>query len=397
MTLINREGCITKFEALLERASDKWILVFYGLSGIGKTTLLKHLYTLIDPKIATVWIDFDIKSKRDYYEEILDDMALALRSHHLPQVAWEIYENKRKEIYASLDLSRMNIKQKMVATAGATISNSPQTIIVEMDKALARLEKKAALEHIQALLELIQHLDEQFIIFIDHWDTLVEHGTKDYQEWLIQDVLLEGHQRLANTRVSMRVIVGSDRPLDETDFNKGIINFELVPLSHEQCQQLMIQLGMEDPKIQDDICNRTGGNPLLISLAVTLWREANAIDLTDLEEDLSVRAASQWLLRRIIMRLSDERTRDILTRGVMLQRWKRDTLEAVFGRQDLDFAWYDNFIKYPFVQDVPTYRGWKTFIRIIREIQIDQIWRERRPWFYETHKAALNWFKADNR
>jgi hypothetical protein len=390
--MIGRQQAIAKLMTLLEPTSPQWLVVVHGLNGIGKTTLLRHLHTHIDRDLGPVWIDLDNKSMRDYPTSILDAIEFALRIRDLPQTAWEVYEDRHDEIYRSLDLSRLSIKQEMILKAGATISNSPQTTVVDMDEALARLERGAWFAHTQALLEVAQHANGVIPVFIDHWDSFVERGNSDIRVWFVQDVLLGGRQLLAQTEAQLRVFIGSDRLIDDIDDDDAITNVELGPLSYAESQQLMAEGGLEDPRVHASVFDRTAGNPLLINLALTLWREDPEMDLTELVDDLSVRAASKWLLERIIDRLSDKRSQAVLIRGVIPQSWTLDTLAVVCEREDLDFAWFDKFTSYPFVQDAPVAHGWKSFVRIVREIQIDRIWRERRPWFYQAHRAARDWF-----
>ena len=387
MRLINREAAIARFEAFLSPESPEWLLCFHGLNGLGKTTLLKHLRTLV-PQSAPVWLDFDLKSYRDYHDTVLEALETALRSHDLPPEPWTVYERERDRIAEWAARDRIVASQTNLAVAGSTISNVSQSMVVNVEAGLARIELEAARAHARAWLDLAQHLDELLVLLIDHWDSLVQRGSPDFCAWMAQDVLLAVHQRLPN----LRVVVASDQPLREPGFDEGVANVELPPLSREHAAQLMRAGGLEDPQIQAAIFERTGGNPLLLNLAITLWQEEPSIDLTGLVQGLSVRAASEWLLGRISERLTDPRSRAVLERGVILVNWTRDVLAAVCERDDLDFSWYRAFTAYPFVQDTPGQPGLKTFIRTVREIQISQLWRDSRAMFRGTHGNAYQWY-----
>ena len=60
-------------------------------------------------------------------------------------------------------------------------------------------------------------------------------------------------------------------------------------------------------------------------------------------EGLGIRAASEWLLGRIMERIADTRSRTVLERDVILINWSRDVLAAVCERDDLDLSWYKTF------------------------------------------------------
>lgn len=387
MSLINREASVARFKAFLSPESPEWLLCFHGLNGLGKTTLLKHLPTLELPT-TPVWIDFDLKSYRDYHDTVLETLETALRSRGLPSDSWTVYERERDKIAKWAGRDRIVASQTNLAVAGSTISNVSQSMIVNMEEGLARIELEAARAYTRAWLGLAQYLEEPLVILIDHWDSLVQRGSTDFRAWMAQDVLLAAHQRLPG----LKVVVASDRPLREPGLDEGLVNMELPPLSREHAGQLMLEGELETPQVQAAIFERTGGNPLLLNLAITLWQEDPDLDLTDLVQGLSVRAASEWLLGRIGERLADPRSRAVLERGVILIIWTRDVLEAVCERHDLDLSWYRDFTAYPFVQDAPSQPGLKTFIRSVREIQIGQLWHNHRRLFHKTHANALQWY-----
>lgn len=391
MSLINREASIAKFRAFLSPESPEWLLCFHGLNGLGKTTLLKHLCTL-ELQTAPVWIDFDLKSYRDYHDTVLEALETALRSRDLPPEPWAVYERERDKIAERAARDRIVASQTNLAIAGSTISNVSQSMIVNMEEGLARIELEAARAHARTWLDLAQHLDGIFVILIDHWDSLVQRGSPDFRAWMAQDVLLAAHRRLPN----LRVVVASDQPLCEPGLDEGMANIELPLLSREHAEQLMHEGGLDAPHVQAAIFERTGGNPLLLNLAITLWQEDPGLDLTGLVQGLSVRAASEWFLGRISERLADPRSRAVLERGVILVTWTRDVLEAVCERDDLDFSWYRVFAAYPFVQDAPDQPGLKTFIRTVREIQISQLWRDDRRLFHKTHANAYRWYTGQS-
>jgi hypothetical protein len=388
MQLIDRDVPVAKFKALLSPASSEWLLVFHGINGLGKTSLLKYLSTCREPPLTPAWIDFDLKSHRDYYDTVMDVLDASLEGRGLSPKSWSAYEGERDRVAEQASRDRIVVSQKILAVGGSTISDVSQTMDVHAEEGLARIELQAARECVRVWLDLAQQLDGLFVVLIDHWDALVERGSADFRAWVAQDLLLTAHRRLPG----LRVVIASDRPLSEPGLDEGTAHVELLPFSPQDARRMMREGGLNAPHIQSTIIERTGGNPLLLNLALTLWQQDPGLDLSDLVRGLSVRAASEWLLGRISERLTDPRSRDVLERGVILMTWTRDVLAAVCERDDLDSPWYQTFTAYPFVQEAPAQPGLKTFIRTVREIQIGQLWLNHRPLFHQTHANALRWY-----
>jgi hypothetical protein len=389
MSFIDRETAVARFQEFLSPSSPEWVLVYHGLNGFGKSTLLKYLLEHQTLGLPTAWIDFDIKTFRDDYDAVVDVLDAALRTCNLPDEAWAAYKRRSETIAQQVSRDRIVVSQTVTATT-ASVSNLSQTVIVDLDEGLARIELKAARERVKAWQDLVTLIHEPLLLFMDHWDTLLERGTLNYRLWITEDVLWATRRRCPQ----LRVILANEQPLREISLSEGVINFALMPLSAKHAHQLMAESGLSDSDIRDAIYERVGGNPLLLNLAITLWQQSQNYDLADLMQGLSIRAASEWLLRRILERMEDERSRVILERGVILQRWTLETLQQVCARNDLDLYWYENFSRYPFVQDDAMHPDNKTFIRTVREIQIEQLWRNMRLIFREAHASAFRWYIA---
>jgi hypothetical protein len=386
--LIGRSSCLDQVQALLEPQAKAWLLAFYGLSGIGKTALLNHLHNIHQEEIVIIWLDFDIKAHRDYFDSVLTELENGLRQCDLPSLAWTAYEERRQEIRTQAANRRLMVSQQNLAVGGATIANSPQTMVVHMDEGLARIELEAGRSWTQAFLQLASYLNEPVLLLIDNWDALVQRGSPDLCIWFGQEVLLALHRQVP----LFRVVVAGDRPFRESGLDEGVVNIELPALTSAQAGQLMRQQDLTDDMLITAIYERTEGNPLLINLALTLWQENPDLDLTGLVEGWSVHAASEWLLGRILDNLSEPRSQIAIQRGAILRSWTLDILEAICQRDDFDLDWYRQFALYPFVQEVANRPGLYTFVRTVREVQIGQLWRNRRRWFHQTHGRALAWY-----
>lgn len=398
MKLLGRDSCIAAFQAVLESAQHgaetsrdtPWLIVFHGLSGLGKSTLLKHLHdSCVGPALATVWLDFDIRSNRTDTHPILREMERALRLRKLPATAWDIYNQECVRITQTRDRP-LHFSQTQQAQI-ASIINSPQTMVVNMSKERQDAELQAAAQQSEALAELLAHLVDPFVIFIDHWDLLAEDNPS-LCTWMLQDVLFKAHCR----QPKVRAAIAGDQPLNSAALATAVVNFPVKPLTTAESRLLLEQAGITNPETQTLILDRTGGNPQLLNLAVSLWATDSMVELTELAQGLADRAASEWFLDRIVKGLRDKRSQAALMQGVVLRNWTRDTLEAVCQPQEKPFEpiWYRDFTAHSFVQDVAHKPGWKTFDRIVREIQTSELWRDNHDLFRETHRKAYEWYNS---
>ena len=398
MKPLGRDDCVSAFQAMLESAlhgadtsgDTPWLIFFHGLSGLGKSTLLQHLHdSCVDPALAPVWLDFDIRSNRTDTHPIFREIERALRLRNLPETAWDIYNRECAGIKQTRDRP-LHFSQTQQAQI-ASIINSPQTMVVNVSKERQDAELQAAAQQSEALAELLAHLVDPFVIFIDHWDLLAEDNPS-LCTWMLQDVLFKAHGR----QPKVRAAIAGDQPLKPASLATMVVNVPVKPLTTAESRLVLEQAGITNPETQALIIDRAGGNPQLLNLAVTLWATDPTVELTELAQGLADRAASEWLLDRIVKGLGDKRSQAALMQGVVLRYWTRDTLEAVCQPQEEPFEpiWYRDFTAHSFVQDVAHRPGWKTFDRIVREIQTSELWRDNHDLFRETHRRAYKWYSS---
>jgi hypothetical protein len=289
------------------------------------------------------------------------------------------------------------IQMLMVASQGGSIRDSIQ--IIEVGKEVAHQYLEAGRELAHAWLDLLEQVEPQPILFLDHWDMLLDLAEKDFATWLVEEVLIRLHRR----RRGFRMVIASDRPRDSDRLlaqrvpTEETIGCEVKPLEPRHAQVLMQEQGLTDDTIRTMVLDRVGGNPLLIKLAVDLWREQPDLDLTGLGRELDSRAATRWFLTAICENLGDQRTKNVLERGVVLQHFRLDTLRAVCGLPDLDLAWYTNFVSRSFVQRSvlqPRHEQLYEFQRTVRTVQLSHMWQVDVQGFRALHGKALAWYRS---
>jgi hypothetical protein len=95
---INRGNNIQDFNSLVEPASDKWLLVLYGLNGVGKSALLKELSSSYVPGSRYVYVNFDETLYCHEPADFIHELEAGLKKCDLPESRWEEYRSKCREI-----------------------------------------------------------------------------------------------------------------------------------------------------------------------------------------------------------------------------------------------------------------------------------------------------------
>lgn len=388
---LDRQDEQRAFETLLSPENDSWLLLYHGLNGLGKTALLEYLRASVAPSWVPMHLDLYLNTHREDYDSVLRVLARPLRAAGVPPQAWDAYRRREREVE---ELKKINIEMLMHAKEGASIRDSKQVAYVGRE--LARQYREAGSELAYSWLDLLRHVEATPIIFLDHWDMLLDHAKQDFAVWLVEEVLGGIRRR----RPGFRVVIASDRPIDaDWLLNQRVkmeerLTHEVMPLAPKHARTLMESEGLADATVQATILDRVDGNPLLIRLAVDLWREQPELDLSGLSRRLDSRAATDWLLARICENLADEWTKRVLQRGVVLQHFTLGTLRAVCELPDMDGDWYERFKARPFVQSSAHQPTEHEFQRTVRTVQLGYLWQIDQPRFRELHGKALQWYSS---
>lgn len=387
---IDRQEYLQIFHSLLAPESESWLLALHGLNGVGKSTLLQELADSHLDRAGHAWIDFDETLYCWQPFELIYALEAGLKECDLSESGWKQYRVQGRKIQRWVHNQQIRLTQKVEASSGGQISHVTQQATLNVDRLAweRQIESHAARDQMQALLELCQGYKGTFVIFLDHWDSMLHTTTSEYKDWVVQGVL----RRLQKELSGLRAVIAADRPLEDAALDKGVAQLELQPLAPQDAVSLMVTGGLQETQIQSAIFEWTGGNPLLIKLAVELWKLEPTLNLQDLAEGWSVKAASEWLLQRIIERLPDKRSRKVLERGVILRKWTLNDLAHVFSQENLDLQWYNRFTNYPFVEHLTNPPGYKAFVRTVREIQIAQLWQNKIEAYLGTHSQAYSWY-----
>src|SRR5574337_34895 len=248
MAFIDRSDCIHRFKAVVDPASPRWLLTFHGLSGAGKTSLLRELHENYSPGLIVPWIDFDQGLPCTHPTELFNALEEALETAGLRSAAWKKYKSACAKIDRWIHNQQIRIHQQVTASGGSVVSRVKQEIDIAVDRKEweRNIELHAAQDRMQALLELCEEMPRQLVLFVDHWDTFEKDGADDYRMWVMQGVILALHKILPR----FRVVLASDRPLEGSGLAEGVDNYGLSPFSSADASLLMSALGLSEPGTQ---------------------------------------------------------------------------------------------------------------------------------------------------
>lgn len=390
---LDREDEMAAFQTLLGPDSDAWLLVYHGLRGLGKTTLLERLKASLPADCVPLDLDLGLTTHRENYSGVIRELTQPLRPR-IPPAAGEDFRRSRRE---AEELKKATVKAPILAFR-ASLIRPTQNIDLGSEVLVQQLEAGRALAN--AWFDLIDQVEGRLVLFIDHWERLLDSKRQDFALWLVEDLL----SRLHDQRPECRVVIASEHRPRRDQLLRQLVNAgemvsqQVQPLRADHARTLMEGNGLDDGAVQAQILERFGGNPRLIELAVELWHEQPELELADLEHGWDVRATTNWLLQRICDNLTDESVEETaVTRGVVLQSFRFDTLKEVCDLPDLPASWYENFISRSFVQRVPPRPGGKElnrFHRTVRTVGLGYLWQTNLTGFHELHHKALKWYES---
>ena len=391
MTLIDRKKELSLFQDFLKSVTKPWLLAIYGLNGLGKTSLLTHFSDLVNTEYQVAFIDFSQKNLCEDYQSIIEVLAECL-SPIFPSRKFTEFRARLREITEGQKIIAQNT---IIARYNSIINTPKQNINVYLNQEKGREQLEEGREMARAWCQLLASAKKKPLLFLDHWEMLVEHGSMDFCPWMVEDILIKSHAQ----NPSLKVVLSSDHPPTADGFFGNVLKKNdyllhvLEPMDREYALAMLTREGLTNGNLQEFIFERVGGNPLLLMLAVDLWREQPDMDWSGLQRELDEHAYLDWLLGRIRQSMADERSLTALSQGVVLKAWKLDMLKAICNRPDLTPDWYRGFISRSIVQDVWNRSGYKQFVRSVREIQLRQLWFQDAQQFHQLHGRALDWFE----
>jgi tetratricopeptide (TPR) repeat protein len=284
------------------------VLVYYGVGGIGKTSLRKQLQQLVvgDDRVVSGVLDFDVASYRDQETALFALRKELQRQYQISfptfDVAYAVYWQKTRPqtplsketlplledsvhlldiVHLAKDLPFVGI----VARLGVLVVKGSQLVKSWWErrghaelKGLAEMEPLDIANRLPMFwaADLKDHLAEKqlsAVVFLDTYDALVE---TERAEGKLRERDAWVRELVAHLPEVLWVICGREQlAWDKTDPEwERVLDQHLIGgLADSDARQFLAACGIADPAIQNAIVTSSQGVPYFLDLAVDTWLE----------------------------------------------------------------------------------------------------------------------------
>jgi hypothetical protein len=307
---IGRSDLIALFERALTVPGQaaRPVIVFYGIGGIGKTSLRRRLTALVDsrPDTIPVVLDFQVSSFRTpgtalsaLRRTLVEEHKVRFPTFDIAYAAfWEkTHPGSRLAEEESGLLKTSNDIAQIVGSLGVTsvVQLIPKLAIAVNKgsgylrewwlrrgsrelKDLPELESAEIAERLPMFwaADLKDHLTRQnasVVVFVDAYELLgegarTEAGLAERDHWV--------REWVAHLPNVLWVISGRERLRwtdSEPGWNQRLDQHLVTGLSDDEVEQFLTLAGVSDPDVRETISEASLGVPLYLELALETWRD----------------------------------------------------------------------------------------------------------------------------
>ncbi|MFB9908406.1 tetratricopeptide repeat protein [Allokutzneria oryzae] len=334
--------------AAFDRQARDRVLVYWGMSGQGKSRLLRRLSELHDAEIID--LEWSAGEHLDLAFPLLDRIADVLSGWTGGPMrrfarAREVAERELRAAYEAVPTVQQH------AEAGATISHSPITVVTE-PAALRAAEVRAL--HRKALASALAddvraaRLPER-VLCIDTVERLRyvdgAAGVPDQQSWVLDDLVSGLLAAAPNLRVVLagREPVAAELPMTE---------FELTDWAATDTADYLRSRGVAEPDLHHAVHRVCGGLPGWIGMAADAVlageRTGNPLTAGEIADAARTEPVHTWLPRIFLSRLVPW-LRELVTNSAVPRVVTKEALRALVDAEP-PRDWFDELAGYSFVQ-----------------------------------------------
>lgn len=296
-----------KYKILKENfknAEDIYLLTYYGVGGIGKSSLLRKLidelkekeekpyYLLFDFEIAqdmkTVLSMIKNKLENDYkFDFPMFDLAIYTYAKKIGENAEKpevksIVEKSRTLSFILDGLGEFSIAGmaakilKLLDSGIAVIRNAnAKSDLIDLENEPAdETYKKLAYYFSQDLLSNVQNLDKPLIIFLDTYEKLVNEVKQDGYTLMKDLWLRDDNGPILQVPGILWVIAGREKIKwgdYDKDWEETLEQHLLGDLSFEDADDFLKEAGISEEKLRNQIYKLTNGTPVYLDICVSTY------------------------------------------------------------------------------------------------------------------------------
>ena len=346
------------------------VLTYYGIGGIGKSSLLKKLMSELESKIAEplyVYFDFNIYQESRSVLSALKNKLSERYGYHFPLFELGMYVYARKigedaqspEIKAFVDKSPfLNLVASLagkipvvsMATEFLTLADKGlayvRTYLNNHRRELSEIEYKDAAELYQYLPYLfsqdmennLKHTNKPLVVLLDTYERLVNEMSS-VGEPLNNDLWLRGEEGLIqNIPNTLWVIAGREKMRWERfdpEWNSALEQHLLGNLSPADSDRFLMNAGISNAALRNQLYALTNGTPIYLDLCVDRFLALLEKGVVPRIEDFG---SNIYHLIETFFRYMDDSKKDIMYLLSCLGRWNDDMVEKIAGKSLSNFS-----------------------------------------------------------
>jgi hypothetical protein len=331
-----QEAFIRNIEKLSENLSEDkevfQILTYYGVGGIGKTTLKNKLKETVNDMSNAISLEVDFKNIRSRecagaLLELISSKSQKIRFPHF-ELAYAIFFKKKNPDYSfakdsdsitdkfDLGIEILSILDPLgVVGVSKTIINKiyKQSGKIFLDRDLkedlinlGNLSLSEIEERLPAYFayDLKKHLDKtnsiKAVIFMDTFEALSEYETNELKKITKETWIQELIKSLPNV---LFAIFGREKIVWESCWNEFLDQHILSELSTEYTNKFLEICGIKEKEIRDKIVNSSKGHPYYLDLSVDTYFSIKNSGEIPSEKDFG--NSTKEILKRFIYNLDN--------------------------------------------------------------------------------------------
>ncbi|MDX3855634.1 tetratricopeptide repeat protein [Streptomyces sp. AK02-01A] len=406
----DREEPLSAFDRLLSvRSSPARTLVYWGVSGQGKSALLHHLQQGpsaprrcelidLDPILAVDTGAADLR--RDLAAVLVDSIARVIADWSGPApLARRRYARFRARVRAAPQASTV-VNAQMNATENSSISGTSIHVDARPDRGpadrenltdeLCRLARKLRGRRCVLLLdtsERLRLLTEAAVEQAEHGD-----GQGGVAQWFAAQLL----PRLLAEARGLRVVLAGREPVD---LPAAIVaeRIELTEWALEHTSEYLRACGLDAQRLSRPVHAVCRGVPVWTALVAELIEHGQesdeAVTPKWLAEIAAGRPADEWLPNQFLRRLPMEQRRVVMA-AATLRSVSKEAVSTLLDETELSPEWYETLCGYSFMRVVrdPQGRAERRIHDLVRLAIHTYLDREEPSYRRALHEQAARYF-----
>ncbi|MFD7835995.1 tetratricopeptide repeat protein [Streptomyces sp. NPDC059761] len=410
----DREEPLAAFGRLMSTgASPDRTLVYWGVSGQGKSSLLRHIRQSptaprrcelidLDPLLAV-----DAQSGelgRDLATVLVDSIArvMANWSAH-PLLARRRYARFRSRLRAASTATSTYVNTHVQATEASSVSGT--SVHVDARQARTSVDRDVLTDELCRLARslrrrrcvLMLDTSERLRLLTDATAGSSEHSDRQggVGQWFASVLL----PRLLDEARGLRVVLAGREPVEYLPAHIVAERVELTEWTLEHTFQYLDSCGLDAQKLSRPVHMVCRGVPVWTALVAELARHSRdadeAITPQWLAEAAAGRAAHEWLPNHFMQRLPREQRRVVLA-AATLRSVSKEAVGILLEETRLSPEWYETLCGHSFMRVVqePQGRPERRMHDLVRLAVLTYLDHEEPSYRQALHERAAAYFAA---